>query len=130
MILCFAHGRQPEDLLADLFVNYDCEMNATNIFDRIVKGLCYVIISKPTYDSATVSKMKVLACKGLFQALVALRSWYSSHQTDGASGSSEKGEDDCLDSEGQGPDRAASLRWPSAGRSSSAAAARTRRRTA
>lgn len=69
-----------EQLLADLFVNYDCEMNATNVFDRIVKGFCYVIISKPTYDAATDSKMKILACKALYQTMTALHRWFSSHQ--------------------------------------------------
>jgi guanine nucleotide-exchange factor len=77
--LCSLCGK--DQLLADLFVNYDCEMNATNIFDRIVKGLCYVIVSKPTYDQATESEVKILACKALSKALTSLHDWFDRHQT-------------------------------------------------
>ena len=85
--LCLLSSK--EQLLVDLFVNYDCDMSATNVFDRIVKGLCYVIISKPTYDAATESKMKILACKALFQSLTGLRAWFTRQDQRKASGQEE-----------------------------------------
>ena len=103
-VLCLLCNK--EQLLVDLFVNYDCEMNATNIFERIVKGLCYVITSKPVnYSIEAERKVKLLACKALLRTLTALHSWFmkmSEHQLEKSSNDDgQKEEQVGLGQEGQ-----------------------------
>ena len=34
--------RQPQ-LMVDLFVNYDCDLNAANLYERLVRGLSRIV---------------------------------------------------------------------------------------
>ncbi|KAK9788000.1 hypothetical protein WJX73_004027 [Symbiochloris irregularis] len=44
--------KQPQ-LMVDLFVNYDCDLQAANLFERVVRGLSRVITSAPNPNAAS-----------------------------------------------------------------------------
>ena len=84
---------EQEQLLVDLFVNYDCEIDATNVFERIVKGLCYVLTSSHLEQSAEFSStVKKLAARNLYTILSSLQRWFSDHDDyEGDGDNSERG---------------------------------------
>ena len=43
LYVAFVHALQ-----VDLYINYDCDMNAANVYERSVKGLAVVAAGKDT----------------------------------------------------------------------------------
>ncbi len=64
----------------DLFVNYDCDLQAANLFERTVRGISKIIKrteSAPMFGPAPPgpSRAKVLALQALLALLHSLDAW-------------------------------------------------------
>ena len=86
-----------EQLLLDLFVNYDCDISGTNVFERIVQGLCNILISGPSgYTLANANRMKHLAANCLAKILESLKLWYTKYNSEAGH---VRSEDESIDAE-------------------------------
>ena len=69
--------------MVDLFVNFDCDLQAANLFERIVRGVSKVAVREPstsvfsTSSSQAAPKLRELALKALLALLKSLDGWAS-----------------------------------------------------
>ena len=69
--------------MVDLFVNFDCDLQAANLFERIVRGVSKAAVREPstsvfsTSSSQAAPKLRELALKALLALLKSLDGWAS-----------------------------------------------------
>ncbi|KAG6547191.1 hypothetical protein Mapa_011443 [Marchantia paleacea] len=76
--------KEPQ-MLADVFVNYDCDLGATNLFERMVNSLSKLAQGTPTQDPNTVVLAQNIALKAsslqcLVSVLKSLMEYTAKHQ--------------------------------------------------
>ena len=69
-------------LMVDLFVNFDCDLQAANLFERIVRGVSKAAVREPSTSvfgssSQAAPKLRELALKALLALLKSLDGWAS-----------------------------------------------------
>ncbi|KAI5080659.1 hypothetical protein GOP47_0003842 [Adiantum capillus-veneris] len=72
-------------MLADIFVNYDCDLEATNLFERMVRALSRMAQGSPNSDPNNIAlaqnaSVKALSLQCLVSVLDSLVQWTRTHQ--------------------------------------------------
>ena len=65
-------------VMVDLFVNYDCDLQAANLFERSMKGLSKLLRKSPPtsmFAAQQASKTKDVALDAVLAILKSLNSW-------------------------------------------------------
>lgn len=79
------NGCKDSQMLADVFVNYDCDLEATNLFERMVRALSRMAQGSPNADPNNIAlaqnaAVKASALKCLVSILNSLVQWTRKHQ--------------------------------------------------
>ena len=64
--------------MVDLFVNYDCDLQAANLFERSMKGLSKLLKRSPptsVFAAQQASKSRDVALEAVLALLKSLNSW-------------------------------------------------------
>ena len=88
VLRCLGHQCRDAQLMVDLFVNYDCDLNNTNLFERVIATLLGVVregcaadvasgLILPTQEAA----MRVAATRALTDMTLALAKWIDKDAT-------------------------------------------------
>ncbi len=65
-------------VMVDLFVNYDCDLQAANLFERSMKGLSKLLRRAPTtapFSSPPAAKAREVALEAVLSILKSLDKW-------------------------------------------------------
>ena len=65
-------------VMVDLFVNYDCDLQAANLFERSMKGLSKLLRRAPTtapFSSPQAAKAREVALEAVMCILKSLDKW-------------------------------------------------------
>ncbi len=65
-------------VMVDLFVNYDCDLQAANLFERSMKGLSKLLRRAPTtapFSSPQAAKAREVALEAVLSILKSLDKW-------------------------------------------------------
>jgi brefeldin A-inhibited guanine nucleotide-exchange protein len=84
VLRCLREACSEGQLLVDLFVNYDCDLNSSNLFERLVNGLVKLAQSQLPQNAEYTAlqqeawlRQEALQC--LSSAAEALLQWYRKH---------------------------------------------------
>lgn len=89
---------QDPQLIIDVFVNYDCDVDSPNIFERIVNGLSKTALGPPTGSATTLTPaqdhtFRIESVKCLVRIIVSMGTWMDQQLKIGFSSHSRKASD-------------------------------------